>query len=186
MLKKISETLRKYANGLLVIILFFVYGFFSGYLMPLMAANMNAAANQSVTPLDLMFFYTPDQASEMMNRYGEVGRSVYLKIELTADIIYPIASTLFFGLLISWLLQRGFRPDHKIQNFNVAPVGSWFFDLIENAVIVPMLLIYPTQSAILAWLAMILGTVKWAFAFMSLGLVLIGLVRAAMNGFRKQ
>ena len=182
----LSNTLRKYANGWTVLILLVIYGFFAGYVMPMMAAKMNAAAGQSVTPLDLMFFYTPNQAFEMMNKYGEAGRSTYFNIELTADIIYPISSMLFFGILLSWLFQRGFKPDSKMQNFNLAPAGSWLFDLIENAMIVPMILMYPTQSAILAWLAMILGMVKWAFAFLSLGMVLTGLMKAAMNGFKKQ
>ena len=92
----------------------------------------------------------------------------------------------FFSLLLSWLFQRGFEPGSGIQRFNIAPVGSWFFDLIENAVIVPMILMDPARSALMAWLAMILGTVKWGFAFISLALVLIGLVKAAMNGFKRQ
>ena len=186
MLNSLSQKFHQWAIGRLVITLLIVYGFFAGYVMPLMAANMNTAARQIVSPLDLMFFYSPQQAFEMMDRYGDAGRTTYLTIELTADIVYPIASALFFSLLLSWLLQRGFKPDSRIQRFNITPVGSWFFDLIENAVIVPMILIYPTQSPILEWLAMILGSVKWGFAFLSLGLVLIGLVKAAMNGLKKQ
>jgi len=186
MFNRLSEKFHEWANSRLVIALLLVYGFFAGYVMPLMAANMNAAAKQSVTPLDLMFFYSPQQAFEMMDRYGDAGRTTYLTIELTADIVYPIASALFFSLLLSWLFQRGFKPESGIQKFNITPVGSWFFDLIENAVIVPMILMYPTQSALMASLAMILGSVKWGFAFLSLGLVLVSLVKAAMNRFKKQ
>jgi hypothetical protein len=186
MLNKLSVLFHRWARGWLVIVLFLVYGFFAGYLMPRMAGLMNSAANQSVLPLDLMFFYTPEQAFDMMNKYGEAGRSVYFNIELTADIIYPIASMSFFSSLLSWLFQRGFKADSKMQKFNIVPAGSWFFDLIENAAIVPMILMYPARSSTLAWLAMILGLVKWGFAFLSLGLVLIGLVKAAQNRFRKQ
>ena len=60
----------------------------------------------------------------MMGKYGEAGRSAYFNIELTADIIYPIASMLFFGTLLSWLFQRGFKPDSNMQKFNLAPAGS--------------------------------------------------------------
>jgi len=186
MLNKLSQKFHQRANGWLVVVLFFIYGFFSGYVMPRMAANMNSAANQSVTPLDLMIIYTPDRAFEMMEKYGEAGRLVYRNIELTADIIYPISSMLFFGILLSWLFQRGFKPDTKMQKFNLAPAGSWLFDLIENAAIVPMIMMYPAQSTALVWLAIMLGLVKWGFAFLSLGLVVIGLVKAAMNGFKKQ
>ncbi len=65
-------------------------------------------------------------------------------------------------------------------------LAAWFFDLLENVGIVTMLAMYPSQPVILAWLTMLLGLLKWAFAFLSIGLVLVGLVRAAMNRFRKQ
>ena len=109
-----------------------------------------------------------------------------MRIELTADLIYPIIYTLLLGLLISWLFQRGFKPDSSMQKWNVMPVGAWFFDLLENIGIVSMISMYPAQPAALAWLTAVLGTVKWAFAGASLVLILIGLVPAMMNGFRKQ
>ena len=49
-----------------------------------------------------------------------------------------------------------------------------------------MLMLYPSQPVLLAWLTMLLGLIKWALAFLSIGLVLVGLVKAAMNRFRKQ
>jgi hypothetical protein len=146
---------------------------------------MAFAANNSVLPLDLMFFYTPDKAFEMIEKYGEAGRSIYFKIELTADIIYPIIYTLFYGLLISWLFQRAFKPDSKMQKWNVMPVGAWFFDLLENVGVVSMLSMYPSKSSFMAWLTMIFSSLKWIFAFITIGLVLVGLVRATMNRFRK-
>jgi hypothetical protein len=88
--------------------------------------------------------------------------------------------------LISWLFQRAFKPDSPMQKLNVTPVGAWFFDLLENVGIVAMLAMYPSKLPILASLTMIFGTLKWAFAFLSIGLVLVGLVRAALNRFRKQ
>src|SRR5258706_11702830 len=97
-----------------------------GYIMPLAAGIMALAANVSVTPLDLMFFYTPAKAFAMIEKYADAGRAVCLKIELTADILYPIIYTLFYGLLLSWLFQRAFKPDSKMRKYNVVPVGAWF------------------------------------------------------------
>ena len=154
--------------------------------MPLAAGILAFAANNHVIPLDLMFFYTPTRAFEVIDKYGEAGRSLYLKIELTADIIYPIIYTLFYGLLLSWLFQRAFRSGSRMQKLNVTPIGAWFFDLLENVGIVSMLAMYPSKPAFLAWLTMIFGSLKWAFFLVIVGLVLVGLVRAAMNGFRKQ
>lgn len=186
MLNTISEKFHSWATGWRVIILLIADALMVGFIMPAAGAILALAANNSVMPLDLMFFYTPEKAFEMMEKYGEEGRSIYMRIELTADLIYPIIYTLFFGLLISWLFQRGFNPESPMQKWNVMPMGAWFFDLLENLGIVAMLSMYPAQPAMLAWLTMIVGSIKWGFAIVSIGLILIGLVRALMNGFRKQ
>jgi hypothetical protein len=186
MINAISQKFHAWTTGWRVIILFIADALMLGYIMPLAAGIMALAANASVTPLDLMFFYTPAKAFAMIEKYAEAGRAVYMKIELTADIIYPIVYTLFYGLLLSWLFQRGFKPDSKIQKYNVVIVGAWFFDLLENIGIVSLLTAYPSQPAALAWLTMLFGSLKWAFFLITLGLTLYGLVRAAINGFRKQ
>jgi hypothetical protein len=186
MLDKLSKTFHAWAKGWRVIILFLADALMMGYVMPVAGGILALAANNSVMPLDLMFFYTPEKAFNMIEKYGEAGRAIYIKIELSADIIYPIIYTLFYALLISWLFQRGFKPDSKMQKWNVMPMGAWFFDLLENVGTVSMVSVYPSQPAILAWITMLFGSLKWAFAFVSIGLVLLGLVRAAINRFRKQ
>jgi len=186
MLNTISEKFHTWTTGWRVLILLVLDAVMMGYVMPLASAIMALAANNSVMPLDLMFFYSPAKAFAMIEKYGTAGRAVYMKIELTADIIYPIIYTLFYGLLISWLMQRAFKSDSPMQKYNVTPVGAWFFDLLENVGIVSMLTMYPAQPAALAWLTMIVGSLKWFFAIASIGLSLFGLVKAGMNGFRKQ
>ena len=42
------------------------------------------------------------------------------------------------------------------------------------------------REAILAWITMLFGSLKWGFFIVTIVLVLVGLVRAIMNGFRKQ
>ena len=186
MLNKISETFHAWARGRWVLVMFIADALMAGYVMPVAAGILAFAANNSVTPLDLMFFYRPEQAYAMIDKYGEAGRSLYWKIELTADIIYPITYTLFFGLLISWLFQRGFKSNSTMQRWNVMPVGGWLFDMLENAGIVSMLSMYPAKPEFLAWLTMIFSSLKWAFAAISIVLILVGLVKAALNGFRRQ
>ncbi len=186
MLNTLSQKFHAWTTGWRVILLFIADVLMMGYIMPVASAIMALAANNSVMPLDLMFFYTPAKAFEMMDKYGAAGRAIYLKIELTADILYPIVYMLFYGLLISWLFQRAFKPESNMMKWNVMPVGAWFFDLLENIGVVSMIAMYPAKPAVMAWLTMIVGSLKWAFAFASIALVLVGLVRAAMNRFRKQ
>ena len=186
MLNTLSEKFHQWTSGWRVLILLVADGLMMGYIMPLAGGLLAFAANASVMPLDLMFLYTPEKAFAMLDKYGEAGRALYMKIELTADIIYPIIYTLFYGLLLSWLFQRAFKPDSPMQKYNVVIVGAWLFDLLENVGIVSMLAMYPNQPAVWAWLTMIFGSLKWLSFAVTLILVFVGLVRAAMNGFRKQ
>ena len=186
MLNRISKKLDAWATGWRVALMFLAEALMMGYIMPVAGGIMALAANKSVMPLDLMFFYTPQETYAMMDKYGEAGRSIYLKILLTADIIYPTIYSLFFSLLISWLFQRAFNAESSMQTWNMMPAGAWLFDILENIDIVSMLLMYPSKSESMAWLAMLFGSLKWVFFLISLGLVLLGLVRAALNGFRKQ
>jgi hypothetical protein len=184
MLRKISSGFHAWAKGWLVIVLMLLDLFFMGFVMPLVGGLMKSGTGLE-QPLDLMFLATPDKMFAMIERYGEFGRPFYRNVELTVDILYPIIYTLAFGLLISWLFQRGFKPESKMQKWNVVPVGAWFFDLLENLGIATMLTMWPSQPVALAWLTTIISTVKWIFAGASMALIVIGLVMAAKNGFSK-
>ena len=159
--------------------------FFMLVVMPTTGALMKSGTGLE-QPLDLMFFATPDKMFAMIELYGDSTRVFYRNVELTADILYPIIYTFAFGFMISWLFQRGFARDSKMQILNVTPVFAWFFDLLENLGIVTMLTMWPSQPAALAWLTMALTTIKWFFAFASMLLTFVGLAMAAKNGFRKR
>lgn len=185
MLRKISSILHAWAKGWLVAALLALDLFFMLVIMPLTGALMKSGTGLE-QPLDLMLFAPPDKMFAMIERYGEYGRAFYRATELTVDILYPIVYTLALGLLISWLFQRGFARESRMQTLNVMPIGAWFFDLLENLGIVTMLTMWPSQPAAIAWLTMIVSAIKWAFAGMSVALAVMGLVMAAKNGFRKR
>lgn len=185
MLNGISKKFHAWAKGWLVIVLMLLDMFFMGFVMPLIGGLMKSGTGLE-QPLDLMFFSSPEKTFAMIERYGEFGRPFYRNVELTVDIIYPIIYTLAFGLLISWLFQRGFKSDSKMQKLNVFPIGAWFFDLLENLGIVTMLSMWPSQPSVLAWLTTIITMIKWVFAGGSMVLIVVGLVMAAKNGFRKR
>ena len=185
MLKKISETLRKYANGWLVLLFFAGEVFFNAVILPARQAQIEASSG-GTGPIDIQLFYTPEKVYSMVESYGEAGRASYRTFELTGDIIYPIVYTLFFSLFITWLFQRGFPPTSKMQALNVIPLGGWLFDLLENLGIVTMLSVFPSTPDGLAWITAIATLIKWLFATATIVLILVGLVKAAMNGFKKQ
>src|SRR5918996_324217 len=182
MLDRLSNTLKKYANGWLVLLFFAGEMLFNAVILPNQQAKMEAASG-GTGPIDLQLFYTPDKVYSMVASYGDEGRADYRAFELTGDIIYPIVYILFFALFITWLFQRGFPPESKMQRLNVLPFGGWLFGLLENLGIVTMLSIYPSTPPTVAWLAAIFTLVKWLFAGATIFLILIGLGMAVKNGF---
>jgi hypothetical protein len=185
MLNKVSAKFYSWAKGWLIFIFFILDGFFAGFLLPLIQGLMQGGSG-GIQPLDLMFGATPDKLFAMIEKYGDGNRFFYRNVELTVDIVYPIVYLFFFGLFISWLFQRGFASTSSMRKLNIIPLGPWFFDLLENITIVTLLSLYPTQPLALGWLLTILSTFKWLFAGASILLILVGLVMAAKNRFRKQ
>jgi hypothetical protein len=184
-LQNISGKFHAWAKGWLVIVLLLLDAFFMGFIMPLISGLLkNGPGAQQ--PMDLQFFSTPARLFSIAKSYGEFGRVFYGGVELTVDIIYPIVYTLAFGLLISWLFQRGYKPDSKMQKLNILPLGAWLFDLLENLGIVTLLSTFPAQITAVALLTTIFTMVKWIFAGASMLLIVLGLIMAAKNGFKKQ
>ena len=185
MLTNLSNTLKKYANGWLVLVFMAGEIFFNAVILPAQQAKIEAYPN-AAGPIDLQFFYTPEKVYGMIASYGDEVRASYRTFEMTGDIIYPIVYTLFFSLAITWLFQRGFASSSTTHQYNVVPFGAWLFDLFENLCIVAMLSIYPSTPSALAWMSTIFTMLKWLFAVASVLLILYGLIKAAMNGFKKQ
>lgn len=185
MLTTLSDTLQKYAKGWLILVFFALEVFFNAVILPGTQARLEASSG-GTGPIDLQFFYTPEKAYSMIASYGDTGRAIYRTFELTGDIIYPIVYTLFFSLLITWLFQRGFAANSKLQKLNVVPFGGWLFDLLENVCIVAMLSLYPSTPTAIAGLATIFTIIKWCFAGAAALLVILGLVMALKNGFKRQ
>lgn len=178
MLARLSQTLRQFATGWLVLVLFALILSFYGFIFPALGALFTSGG---AGPLDLLFFYTPQQAYERIAAYGESGRAAYRMTELTVDVLYPTVYSLFLGLLLSWLFRRGFSAEAGIQRWNLTPLGAWLFDVLENLGIVTMLTIYPATPAWLAWLTAVFTMTKWCFAGASLFLALVGGAAAIRN-----
>ena len=185
MLTNLSNTLKKYANGWLVLLFLAGEIFFNAVVLPAQQAKIEGSPN-AAGPIDLQFFYTPEKVYGMIASYGDEIRASYRTFELTGDIVYPIVYTLFFSLAITWLFQRSFASDSKMHRYNVVPFGAWLFDLLENIGIVTMLSVYPSTPPALAWISTIFTMVKWLFAVESVGLLLVGFFMASRTGFKKQ
>ena len=185
MFNKISAWFYRNARGWLVLILLPVDLLFAGVLFPLIQGMIQDDTG-GIQPLDLMIFSSPDKLFDMVSRYGDYNRHFYRNVELTVDIIYPLVYLFFFGFLMSWLLQRGARPESNLRKFNLLPLGAWFFDLLENLSIVSLIALYPSRPITLAWGLIAFIHLKWLFACGSILMIILGFVLSMKNKFVRQ
>lgn len=174
MLEKLSNWLGRIATGWLVLAFFVVELAFMAYFLPNAQATIEAFSG-GVGPLDLTFFPSAQQSMAAVNAYGPEGRPFYATVELTADILYPIAYTFFYSLLITLLARRAFDKDSKLQRLNLLPFGAWLFDMLENVCILTMLFSFPTEQPLVATALTFMNGIKWLFAGASILSVLFAL-----------
>ncbi|MGC9399263.1 MAG: hypothetical protein ACP5HM_09005 [Anaerolineae bacterium] len=177
MLSRISGRFRNWAKGWLILSIIAAF---------VLLANLPLADPALINmSLDGRFAYTPEQAFSAVASYGDTGRIQMIWIHL-GDFILITLYTSMFCLSISWLFQRGFKPDSRMQRLNLVPILGGFFDVLENIWIMTMILVYPARPTVVAWLSTISTTGKYIMGVPIVLLLLIGLVKAAMNRFKVQ
>jgi hypothetical protein len=182
MLSKLSSLFHTWAKGWLIAVVFAALVIFLAITLPYAQAALGDTEGLDYSK----YFYTPDEAFATVASYDTTERAALRTYYLTGEIVNPILLNLLPILLISWLFQRGFKLESKLQKLNVTPVGAVIFDLLENTCIVIMLSVYPARPTLVAWLSTLGTTTKYLFLYTSWLLVLVGLVKAGMNRFRKQ
>jgi hypothetical protein len=176
---------QRLANARALAVLTVFYILFPAVILPAAEAQIKAYSG-GVGPIDLKFTYTPAEVFQMVEAYGEQGRAFYRTVELTGDILYPIAYTLFFGTLLTAVLRRAFPQNTMVQRLPLLAVLGFLFDMAENVGIVTMLSQFPTQSETVAQLTSIFTTLKWVtFGAMILTL-LTGLIVWLVRRFTGQ
>lgn len=176
MLSNLSRRLHSWARGRRILALVAGFVAFEAITLP----RLQAAPGGDIVSLDAQLFYRPEQAFATVAAYG-AARDFWIPVYLTWDVANPIFYTLIFSLLISWLFQRGFKPESKLQRLNVLPVGAGLCDLLENLCIVTLLAAYPARPAAVAWLSTICTVGKMGFLGLSTLLVLVGLIAAVVK-----
>ena len=101
--------------------------------------------------LDMRPGYPQDAAYHLFDVLGQTGRSAYLKMLWTVDLLLPA----LFGLFLASAIRRGaFRAWHSI------PLVAAACDYAENITITILLLRYPMHEPAVAQLASIFTVTK--------------------------
>lgn len=155
--QKVQYALARYARWQVILGLFILLALFMGVLLPGVKDRIGSG---NAAPIDLTFFPSPQKIFSILAAFDTPGRAFYRLHELTLDIIYPITYTLFFSLLITFLLSRASKRKSLLQPLNLLPFGTLIFDLLENAGIVALLTLYPSQHSGLAWFVSLSNGIK--------------------------
>lgn len=180
MFKKINERLLKFVaacskpSHLILLFLAFL-GVNIFVLGPIQEQLM--ALSGGVGVIDLLPWYSPDEAFQRLNVYGEEGRKLYLIAEWTGDLIYPLIYSLFFSGIL-YRLGGG--------EWALLSVYSATIDWLENAAITVMLLLFPTFYEGVAHIAGFLTVAKWALAVCNVMMVIVFGSRSIIQWFKNR
>lgn len=163
MLDKLYQLQDNLATKRNLIILGLVYLIFPIYLLP------NIINEGTVGPLDLLPFYTADQANSTIAMFSDSIRERYKLGLMTIDVIYPIYYACTLSLVMAFIYNSfsnsGFStPPTFKRAYSFAPFLMMFADLIENMLIVYMLNIYPEKSTVVGTTAGITTLIKWSLS----------------------
>lgn len=150
-------------------------------LMPMMGGKL-AAVTENAKPLDLEVpTYSVAFAHEKIASFGEEGRQIYKRIELTADVIYPLVYGFAYTLIIAFFFLGAFPKRSWTKWLSLIPLAATVADLAENLSIVSLINRFPEQPDHLAQLAASFSLMKWLLVFCTAGLILTGAVLFLLN-----
>ena len=134
-------------------------------------------------PLDLDFAYSASDAFARIAAYGEHGRSAVPYFIFTGDLLYPLAYTTCFAVLIALLAAPLTARHPSWVRLNLLPFTIFFADILENTAIATMMKIYPAQPLYLGLTASVFTTAKWLLVAV---VVLTVLILIALRQFNKK
>ncbi|MDP4173598.1 MAG: hypothetical protein Q8933_06495 [Bacteroidota bacterium] len=209
MLEMLSSFIKKLSNKVgftifLVIycVSFYLY-FFSDYpfsiknILPYSTVNNVSGSH---------FFYSPETAYEAFNKtgipdlqffnsgadiyntllnFGFDGRRAYEHI-LLADIIYPVIYGIFYSILLTLILKKAFPSNSFIWGFNILPLVATFFDYVENAAIIQMIIAFPGKLRNIGSIPGIFTFLKHLFLVASELAIVTGLIMIVFNKIKSK
>lgn len=156
-----------------LVILIALYLIFVGYIFP------NSAYESEVGPFDLKFSYSTETAYEMLEAYGEEGRSRYARSVMTIDLAYPIVYTLMFMVWLTLVLKGSHLTPARQCALSLSPLSVFVLDLIENTGIVTLLNTYPERHETVVTATSFATSAKWSAAAIVIAITLIATVHWA-------
>ena len=134
---------------------------------------------------DMMFTYSPSTIYEKLILFGADGRSTYRIFLERVDFLFPAVYGLFFVMVTTFGFTRLFSKRPALQKLSLLPLLTTLFDYAENLCFLAVLRSFPIELPNLEKLANILTIAKWAFAGVSIVLLLVATLGLLIRDLRR-
>jgi len=115
---------------------------------------------------DLELYYTVGQLHNIFLRFGDLGRSMYLKLQYI-DMVYPLIYASLLASLLFLLIKNT-----RLENLIFLPALAAFFDYAENILLRINILAFPNMEKITVQFASAATLLKWSMIFLSVVVIL--------------
>lgn len=160
-------------NIVLLGMLFLITAF---YIMPEARQQIKQYTGET-NLIDGKFHYSSAQIHHLISAYGEKGRSLYLVVELTADLFFSIVTVVFLSAILFWLVFQTRNTTVKIKHLLWLTGLMLITNILENFAIVWMLIKCPEQYSLLAGSTSFLALSRWVLFIICLALIVWNLSR---------
>jgi hypothetical protein len=138
----------------------------NGFEFPLSVPYMTKMAG-GLSILDARFHYTSEACYQLFDALGNGGRTAYLELLWTVDLIFPALFSCFLWTLIRY---------GALSRFRWIGFAAGIFDYLENLTITFLLLHYPVHATGWAVTASLLTSVKHSFYGLGALMGVLGLI----------
>jgi hypothetical protein len=170
---RFSGWLYRISNGWVTLAGVVLFLLFTALVLPAQTAREDSQIGEIGSP-DLSFYYSADDLYRLAEAYEAGGRTEYIQVRFTFDLVWPLVYTFFLATAISWVFARTFSEGSKWQLANLVPVMGMLFDYLENISTSLVMWRYPAKAPVVDWLAGVFTGLKWILISASFILLLIG------------
>ena len=179
-MEKISDFFFRISRGWVALAVLLIFLFFSELTLPGQNQIAETYSQGSGSP-DTSLFYSGKELYGMAGKYGEEGRSAFLKARWTFDLAFPVVYSFFLITSISWILNRLMPPGSSWRMLNLLPLAAFALDLLENTATSLVMARYPIHCPPGELLAPIFTPLKWLAVGGSFLALLVSLVLLIMQ-----
>lgn len=149
----------------MLVVLMLLSLFFPAVLFPAHGAG-------DIRPLDLYFSYSPDQAYDYLVALGEVGRSAYIGMALSSDLVFPVVYAMALSVALMLVLRKLSPPSGRLRYLCMFPFLIVIADWCENLCLAMATHAFPERADALVRSASLFTSLKWVFIALTILMLL--------------